>query len=40
MGILYRKPNPDVILIVELEELLDQSHPIGEALFNHAIQKS
>lgn len=30
------KPNPDVILIVELEELLDQSHPIGEALFNHA----
>ena len=25
------KPNPDVILIVELEELLDQSHPIGEA---------
>ena len=31
-----KKPNPDVTLIIALDELLPESTPLGEALFNHA----
>jgi len=31
-----KKPNPDVTLIIALDELVPESTPLGEALFNHA----
>ncbi|TVP85239.1 MAG: DNA polymerase III subunit delta [Acholeplasmataceae bacterium] len=31
-----KKPNPDVTLIIALDEILPESTPLGEALFNHA----